>query len=77
MEDEVKFRKKSSWQEEDCINPNCQNESTIEAFYGKVETRCCEDEKCKIFAINLAKNAYPFSSSLFIEIGFSHLSLVR
>ncbi len=77
MEEEVEFRKKSSWQKEDCINPNCSNKSTLETFFGEVEIRCCKEEECKILASSFAQNAYPFSSSRFIKTSFSHLSLVR
>ena len=58
-ENEVVFQPKSSWQKDDCINRSaehdCPNESTIEAVFGNAIVRCCEDEKCKARATELAK----------------------
>jgi hypothetical protein len=56
----IKFRPKSSWQREDCINRSaeyqCPNRSTLEAVtQGSTSgVRCCEDAKCKKRAIELA-----------------------
>ena len=58
---EITFRQKSAWQKDDCINRNagykCPNESTLEAVVpgtsGRI--RCCEDEKCKKMAAELAR----------------------
>ncbi len=56
---EVIFRSKSSWQKDDCINRsadyNCPNPSALEAVCGDSIVRCCEDEKCKKRAAELAK----------------------
>lgn len=58
-ENKVVFRPKSLWQKNDCINRSaeydCPNESTIEAVFGDAIVRCCEDEKCKARAAELAK----------------------
>ena len=56
---EVIFRPKTSWQKDDCINRSaeydCPNKSTLEAVCGKAMIRCCEDEKCKTRAAEIAK----------------------
>ena len=55
----VAFCKKSSWQKDDCINKSadyqCTNESTLEAVCGTARVRCCEDERCKNRAAELAE----------------------
>ena len=56
--DEVEFVPKSPWQKPDCINRNsdyqCPNSSTLEAVVGEVRVRCCEDERCKARAAEIA-----------------------
>jgi hypothetical protein len=62
-EEEVAFWPKSSWQKDDCIRPGCQNKSTLEACRGKGNqsalVRCCADEQCKVFAVELARAGTP------------------
>lgn len=53
---EVYFQKKSSWQKDNCINAGCQNESVLEAVCGNAFVRCCENEKCKARAAELAQS---------------------
>lgn len=63
MKKKVIFRPKSSWQKDNCINRSadyiCPNESTLEAVCGKGNTvariRCCDDERCKARAAELAR----------------------
>lgn len=56
---EVTFRPKSSWQKDDCINRSadydCPNKSTLEAVCGTSKIRCCEDERCKQRAAEIAQ----------------------
>jgi hypothetical protein len=49
----VTFRAKSSWQKDDCIS--CTSESTLEAICGIASVRCCESERCKKRAADLAR----------------------
>ena len=51
---EVKFRGKSGWQKDDCINPDCNNRSTIEAVTPLSVIRCCDNPACKDYAARLA-----------------------
>ena len=52
----AKLRRKSAWQKDDCIGKwlGCRNESVDEAVYGKAAVRCCQRERCVLFAIMLA-----------------------
>lgn len=58
--DKIIFQPKSSWQKDDCINRtaeyDCQNKSTLEAVFGKAAIRCCEDERCKARASEIARS---------------------
>ena len=62
MTTQVIFRKKSSFQKDDCINRSkeydCPNESVIEATCSKGNNnpmiRCCENEECKKVAAEMA-----------------------
>ncbi len=57
---EVFFQPKSPYQKEDCINRNssynCLNDSTLEAVCGSATVRCCEEERCKERAAQLARS---------------------
>jgi hypothetical protein len=57
---EVVFQPKSPFQKWDCINRNsaydCPNESTLEAVCGSATVRCCEEERCKERAAQLARS---------------------
>ncbi len=54
MPQEVTFQNKAVWQKRDCINPECNRESVMEAVLGDARIRCCEMPKCREFAIKLA-----------------------
>lgn len=60
MTDTVKFNKKSSWQKSDCLckEEGCLGDSTLQADYGFSSMRCCENEKCKNAAADLAIRMY-------------------
>lgn len=51
--DGVVFRKKSSWQKDDCLF--CGDYSALEAVFGKSLIRCCLKEDCKLQAARLAR----------------------
>lgn len=50
---DVKFRPKSQWQKDDCIN-GCGRESSLEAILPHSAVRCCMDEGCKKAAAEIA-----------------------
>ena len=54
----AKLRSKSDWQKDDCIGRwiGCRDESREEAVYERAAVRCCQRERCVLFAVVLAVN---------------------
>ena len=52
----AKLRTKSDWQKDDCIGRwiGCKDESLEEAVYERAAVRCCQRERCVLFAVVLA-----------------------
>lgn len=50
----AKLQSKSSHQKDNCIYPGCKRTSTQEAVYGRTHIRCCNNEKCEIYAMQMA-----------------------
>ncbi len=52
----AKLRIKSDWQKDDCIGRwiGCRDESLEEAVYERAAVRCCQRERCVLFAVVLA-----------------------
>ena len=52
----AKLRPKSEWQKDDCIGwwIGCKNKSVEEAAHGNAAVRCCQRERCVLFAVMLA-----------------------
>ena len=52
--EEVQFGEKSDFQKGDCINEQCQDQSTMEAFLGTASIRTCTREICRNLAAQIA-----------------------
>jgi hypothetical protein len=52
----AKLRPKREWQQDNCIGwwLGCKNESVEEAVHGNAAVRCCQRERCMLFAVVLA-----------------------
>jgi len=52
----AKLRPKSEWQEDNCIGwwLGCRNKSVEEAVHSSAAVRCCQQERCILFAVVLA-----------------------
>jgi len=52
----AKLRPKTEWQQDNCIGwwLGCRNKSVEEAVHGNAVVRCCQRERCMLFAVTLA-----------------------